>query len=690
MGSIHEDVRAGHLKDNPGELPWVRIFQNGFDITWARRGTYYGSNLSLYFLKPEKSTEETFGIDREILMIYSRYDSLEARLFQAIEQVINEYPARGRVDRLFTVLVSEMPNPENWINEYTSTNEARTVVAINRNDLASSYNNPWFVRNKLSSQLFSRDLFDYRLPLERDIYFFGRAALLNSFRDSTRRSENRGLFGLRKTGKTSFLYKLQRELKEQENAVVLMYDCKSPSIRQRTWDELLRKVIMDLAKSLSSTIEIPEDGRFLSETLSSLVKLTPAQRRVTIIFDEVEYISYFSKTDVHWRNDYLPFWQSIWATQSETRKLSAVLAGVNPKLVEIDKIDGNQNPLFGIVSYDYLNGLSVDEIRRMLNVLGRRMGLKFEPDVADFFEKEYGGHPLLCRLAASFTYKKVIQSGHELPINVNLSALEKASPERNRNLVFYCGHVVSELLDFYPEEYQVFELLACGQVADYLEFSAIPEFSSHLTSYGLVEDVEGVPTVAIEVVGTYVALEAARREGRKTIQKLVDVKNRESWITEMVKNIDSAFEDIHRIEKTFGSVSLFGPNKYPESHNFMSLKPVRNKNDLQIFLNICNRCFVESIEVVGRSLNDPGYFWGRVKQAYPQLHQALHRIKIYRHNEFHMELNDTVDQVYRSFLRQDLENRDPKNVTDLWFTLQQATIESLWNALQIELSRYGR
>lgn len=669
MGKIHDEVRNGHLRDYPEELDWIKRFQSGFDITWAHRRRAHGSDYSVYFIKPEPATEETFGITREVLLVYSPYTKLEARSFQSIEQFINDDPARGRVDRLFAILVSNDTDAEQWVSEYSSTNESRTTVVFIAEELAASGNNAWYVRNKIASQLFTRNLFDYRLPLEKDTYFFGRAALLHSFIDSVKNGENRGLFGLRKTGKTSFLYKLTRDLAAQQSVVTLFYDCKSTSIRQRTSSELLRKIAADLSELIGVRYPLPSDDRFLSEALAKLIKQIPNDKKVAIIFDEVEYISYFSKTDKHWSSDYLSFWQSIWSAQSETRRFSAILAGVNPQLVETDKIDGVQNPLFGIVPYDYLSGLSVDEIRRMLSVLGRRMGIRFAPDVAERFREEYGGHPLLCRLAASYTYKTIRDNGVELPINVNYPDIAASRVDRDANLIFYCGHVISELRDFYPDEYQVFELLACGSVADYLEFASLPEFQSHLKAYGLVKSIDGAPFVAIEVVGTHVAIEAARREGRKTIQKLVEVASRQKWLEDRLKNIDSAFDELQKLAKTGVSPILFGPNNYPESHMFMRSVVVETKEQFQAFVNTCNRCFVESIESYGSSIASNGYFWGVLKTAYPSLHKSLNRIKVYRHNEFHLELNDNVDAVYRDYISQDLEGRSPGRVKDLWFTL---------------------
>jgi predicted AAA+ superfamily ATPase len=74
-------------------------------------------------------------------------------------------------------------------------------------------------------------LFDYQLPLDSDLFFFGRDQIVADHLDAIRRSQNRGLFGLRKTGKTSILYKLKRQMEREGLGAFLYYDCKMPSIR---------------------------------------------------------------------------------------------------------------------------------------------------------------------------------------------------------------------------------------------------------------------------------------------------------------------------------------------------------------------------------------------------------------------------------------------------------------------------
>lgn len=691
MSQIQDEVRAFHLKSFPEEEKVLQPFLSGFDVTWGRRRQGHNTELSVYFLRPEPFMAEMFGFAQELMLVYSPYPRLEPRALQASEQFLEDDPARGRVEKLTLILVSEAPNPEEWIKTYLASNqESRVVVAINAEKLRASVGDAWYVRNRIAEQLFTRDLFDFRLPLERDTYFFGRDDLLLDYRDAARRGENRGLFGLRKTGKTSFLFKLSRFL-GADGAIALYYDCKSPSIRQLHWHELLEKVGQDLASRLKRKFKTPADHRRYAEVFTNLLEKAAPDQRTLLIFDEIEYISPFANDDPHWRNEYISFWQTIWAAQSVHRKISVLIAGVNPSVVEIDRIGPTQNPLFGIVPYNFLTGLSPEEVRRMLRVLGKRMGLTFGDDAGRYMHARYGGHPLLTRLAASYVHKRAAAAKDKRPFTVDAGSLIDTEELRDGDLSFYCRHVVSELRDFYPEEYSLLEWLSAGRTADYLEFAGFPDYIRHLRAYGLVStDSANAPQVTLSVVARYVALEEARREGRKTVLRLVPLADRAAWLERRKKSILDDIPELEKVAESASLPSLFGPNSFPESHRFASLLVVTDEAAFEQFINCCHRCFVESVEAYGKHQKKPDYFWSDVRQAFPSLQEALHRIRVYRHQRMHIKLNPGVEQALQRFLGQDLEARQPAGVDDLWFLLQQATLDAMFNGLQIELSRLGR
>ena len=247
--------------------------------------------------------------------------------------------------------VAEAPDVADWFQQYAVENqESRLVIPLYAEDLRQNSNDPWFIRNKMSQFIYGRDLFDFRLPLEHDISFFGRANFVLSLNDSAKRCENRGVFGLRKTGKTSLLYKLERLIRAEGAVRSFYYDCKLASIRKLRWNELLARICHDLSRFYSLGLEVLDGETTIDRTFAQVVEQISG--RAVLIFDEIEYISPKAIDDTHWHRDFITFWQAFWAVQSKARKISALIAGVNPHVVEVDAIDGIQNPLFGIVHHD--------------------------------------------------------------------------------------------------------------------------------------------------------------------------------------------------------------------------------------------------------------------------------------------------------------------------------------------------
>jgi hypothetical protein len=363
--------------------------------------------------------------------------------------------------------------------------------------------------------------------------------------DAIKRSENRGIFGLRKTGKTSLLYKLERMLNSEGVAEVLYFDCKLPSIRKLRWFELLENISNELASRFNlRKPKLCDEVHIADEFINIVSKL---KKPVLLVFDEIEYTSPVAIDDQHWHKDFLAFWQTFWACQSRHRKISAMIAGVNPSVVEMDTVGGIQNPLFGIVSYQFLTGLNLDETRNMIRTLGKRMGHKYDNYAAEYIQERYGGHPLLTRMACSTINNSIKERAEIRPVPLTLSRLQSEQEMRDAELMFYCRHVVSELKQFYPDEYEMLELLASGQIQDYIELAAYPEYTKHLRAYGLLgEDEFKRPKIAIPVIGRYVGLELARREGRQTLFKVIVKEDRIPWLEKRKQTI---LNDIRLLEK---------------------------------------------------------------------------------------------------------------------------------------------
>jgi hypothetical protein len=140
------------------------------------------------------------------------------------------------------------------------------------------------------------------------------------------------------------------------------------------------------------------------------------------------------------------------------------------------------------------------------------------------------------------------------------------------------------------------------------------------------------------------------------------------------------------IKKT-GQSSLFGTNSFPEADQFCQMTVAFDKSSFGDFINICNRCFVESIENFGLASSKKDYFWNDIKSSYPSLWNSLYRIKLYRHNVVHRILKDKFFKDFMNFINIDLEGQNPSTVKDLPFVLQQCVLEGLLTGIQIESNR---
>jgi len=410
------------------------------------------------------------------------------------------------------------------------------------------------------------------------------------------------------------------------------------------------------------------------------VKRATRSKPLVLIFDEIEFISPLAQLDQHWRQDFIAFWQTLWSYQSRQGGLSLILAGVNPTVTERSVYDGVQNPLFGIVSPQYLRGLAPEDTKRMVKTLGKRMGLRFDPDGIEYLQERYGGHPLLTRIACSLFNTALTRSGASRPVVVNREGLVSSEVIRDSELSFYCEHVVFELRQFYPGEYAMLEALARKDVARYLQSARLGAGVKHLQEYGLVVDKHGVPDIAIPVVEQYVA-------GLAGGVKIIPPEQRAAWVPQRIQSLIHDLRALERRIEAKKAPSLFGPNSFSEADRLRDLGWVHDQEEFDSFINVLNRCLVESVERWGTHEGKPNYFWNEVRCTYPALQNALERVKVYRNNAMHLVLQPQVEQKLAEFLKEDLEGRQPSEVDDLWFILQQRVLDGLFAAVQAEAIR---
>lgn len=547
MGSIRTEVTDNYLIEHSEDRDLLIPFLDGFHVTWAKIIKGYNTALKVFFLSPEDHYKESYGFENEVLLVYSPYDRMEPRTLQAIEQIFSSSPAKGRVETLNYFLISDSANVKEWLDSYISSRqETRIIVPFTKNEVINAKADNWFLRNKLNNHFFGRDLFNYSLPLAEDTYFFGRQSILMEYFDAIRRNENKAIFGLRKTGKTSLLFKLKRMCESEFNTSVFYYDCKLPHIRKVRWYELLKDIANEIANQygFQNNPDYTEinASKYFYELIQNVYN---KGHKICLMFDEIEFISFIAQKDKHWKEDYLEFWQTFWSCQSQFKCLSYIIAGVNPSVIEIDLIDGIQNPLFGIVPHKYLTGFNIDELKIMLKKLGKRMGLTFNQDVIIGIKNWYGGHPLLTRQACS-TINSFLSEKHKKPITIDDKMFIDIRQLIDQELTFYSNHAISEIREFYPDEYFMLELLSTRQELDFKELSLDSNNIKHLCSYELIRRENNKLLINIPVIGQRVAMDSKKNDGRELIYPIINKDRRGIWLKRRIEEISS---DINILEK---------------------------------------------------------------------------------------------------------------------------------------------
>lgn len=313
MGRIKQDVIDNFLSKYPEQEDILKPFLSGFDVTYAERKEINNTTVFSYMIKPENFMKEAFGLEKEILLVYSPFDNLEARALQAANMLFKTFPYMNRIDTLNVFVVSKDKNIEDYAGIIPfSEEDSRSIVPFVYSELISNSNDSWYIRKILKKNFYDVDLFGYTLPLRDDSSFFGRQQIAARYIDAIKRCENRGIFGLRKTGKTSFLFKIDRIIRQQHIGFVFYYDCKSPSYRKLHWNELLGEICNNIARRLRIKFRKEYDEKNIIKSFRYVVK-TAAERdiKIIIMFDEIEYISFKSPLDEHWETEFIDFWQTI-------------------------------------------------------------------------------------------------------------------------------------------------------------------------------------------------------------------------------------------------------------------------------------------------------------------------------------------------------------------------------------------
>lgn len=453
------------------------------------------SRYCYVLLKPTKSITETFNLRREIVALFSSYDNFEPRAFDVLEALnIQEL----RIEEICCLVISKDNNVFTTIRTLLKSNvESRVLIPFTYNELLLENIND-FVISRMRSEFFSRDLFGIQDALKKDLYFFGRRELVQEIVAKHESGENAGIFGLRKTGKTSILYGVERTL-NRKNSFAIFVDCQT--LHNKPWNLAIKYMIDEAVKMVSiSPKEIKErevwytDTHRASDAFFEDIKtiLNKCKKNILLIFDEIENITFDTSASESWRNgdDFIKFWQTIRsAHQKITQKyhFTYLIAGTNPRCVEEPTIRKIDNPIFQQIAPIYIPPFNVDQTLEMVDLLGGYMGLRFTKETCTHLVEDFGGHPLLMRQMCSFIHNNCTEKERPTIITKHdYEEYKKRFYTEHVGFSQYAKMILNVLSDWYKDEYEMLTFLATGDIDDFTEFAKDSTYIKHLLNYGII------------------------------------------------------------------------------------------------------------------------------------------------------------------------------------------------------------
>ena len=547
MARIHPAVENSYFDRYPAERDLIRPLLPAFDITWASRQRDGNAEIAAYFLKPETFIAELLGTDREILFVYAPFSTLQARTILLHDAVATQHSTR--LDPVGSILVAPSPDTKRFVHDFLATQPDRPpIVALSMDELAALADVN-ALRAALINQFFKRDLFAIESPLKSDALFFGRTSVVAELLDRFRAGQSSGLFGLRRIGKTSVLYALGRRSVDGKLGGFTYVDTSNPSLHKSRWWGALQQLVQAIAQPFdlkrgershirALTIEYDEGSaaRHFKSDVDELRKRMPEQR-LLLGLDEIEHLTFDISPVSHWADDSLPLWQTLRSVHQDTAgAFCFVVTGVNPRLLEAERIGRFDNPLFSTIRPYYLRPFDRESVREMVRRLARHMGLRCDEALYGILAQEYGGHPFLVRQACSQLARKVA----ERPAELSCALLRENRGAINRGLEKNVRQILNVLAIWYPEEYEMIRLLAAGDMETFRSYAeASTEFTEHMEGYGLVENPTGVPRITMGLVEQVLkrAQPAKPSGGQDAETILVEITTRRNKIEKKLREV---------------------------------------------------------------------------------------------------------------------------------------------------------
>ncbi|MYV29120.1 hypothetical protein GQ649_18065 [Rhodococcus sp. DSM 6344] len=441
--------------------------------------------------------EAGFGFTREVMLFYSPHEDLQGRTFKAATKELQSTDRSVTPDTFF--LWSPDPRVRTKLYDWSRPSSLAIPLLIDENEELS-------LIKLLRDHIYTRDLFYVTTPVS-GASFFGRRTLLQSMRDDVFNQRVTGVFGLRKSGKTSILTQLSEELKDDKVVTILMdletFPCPPEDPTDDILADLRQRLLWELRSRGLRTRELEEIGQRpgileLKNALQAVLKnLKEDGTRILLLLDEIEYLTPADKIDIA-EGEMPRIAQMLSAFRSivqESENFTFTLSGLTSAIIESGRLYGRPNPLFSWARAVYVTPLDREEADDLASTVGGKMGIEITSGALEALHEASGGHAFLYRSLSSAVVSHLPVD--DLKRTMSRSAVLTEISDWKSRIQGNIEEMIQHVKRYYPNESVMLEILM-DSADDFKELAPEEHVAvRRLKDLGLIVETDGEFEVSV-------------------------------------------------------------------------------------------------------------------------------------------------------------------------------------------------
>ncbi len=244
--------------------------------------------------------------------------------------------------------------------------------------------------------------------------FFGRRALLRDLAEELRQGRVCGVFGLRKTGKTSLVTELGRQWTrdDPEGRAFVLRDLETlssdPAVQvQQLVSDISQQMMQSFrgiglrTHELSLLGATPGVGQWRQAVQAGLAHPTGKDKQVVVALDEIESLVGPDANSSTEKPAVAEFFGALRSLVQENPNFNVVISGITATPLKLATLYGRENPLFAWAKPIFVSTLDATDAGEMIKALGSQMAVAWTDGALTSLLEQTGGHVYLTRNLAA-------------------------------------------------------------------------------------------------------------------------------------------------------------------------------------------------------------------------------------------------------------------------------------------------